>query len=128
MDCGGVNCSRYVAGHAALHNETTHHPVAVSFSDLSVWCYNCNSYIQSRALMPLLGTLHRAKFGHLVPGESYFVCNACRARIRNGVRWHCKDCKDYDLCSDCKDANKTSDSHEATHAFTCNVDHERSPY
>jgi histone deacetylase 6 len=27
------------------HNETTKHPLVLSFSDLSVWCYGCDSYV-----------------------------------------------------------------------------------
>ena len=29
------------------HNEESKHPVALSFSDLSFWCYECDSYITS---------------------------------------------------------------------------------
>lgn len=27
------------------HNEETGHPIALSFSDISVWCYACDDYI-----------------------------------------------------------------------------------
>ncbi len=36
---------RYVHGHMASHNSVTDHKIAVSFSDLSFWCYSCDSYI-----------------------------------------------------------------------------------
>ena len=37
--------NRFVASHMAAHNEESQHPLAVSFSDLSVWCYACDSYV-----------------------------------------------------------------------------------
>lgn len=27
------------------HNQDTDHPIALSFSDLSFWCYECDYYI-----------------------------------------------------------------------------------
>jgi hypothetical protein len=32
------------------HNEKTSHPIALSFADFSYWCYDCESYIQSKHL------------------------------------------------------------------------------
>ena len=58
---GSVNCSRHVSGHAALHAQATSHALSVSFSDLSVWCYACDSYIASPLLDGLLNALHEAK-------------------------------------------------------------------
>ena len=58
---GSVNCSRHVSGHAALHAQATSHALSVSFSDLSVWCYACDSYIASPLLDGLLNALQAAK-------------------------------------------------------------------
>ena len=30
------------------HYEQTKHPLALSFSDLSFWCYDCNNYVESQ--------------------------------------------------------------------------------
>ena len=60
LTCGEVHCSRYVAGHAAQHNEETGHPIAFSFSDGSFWCYEDNCYITNKRLDRL-----RKIFGHI---------------------------------------------------------------
>ncbi|KAH3755982.1 histone deacetylase 6 [Pelomyxa schiedti] len=51
--CFSHNCSRYVAGHAADHYDRTNHPVAVSLSDASFWCYECESYIEHPSLVSM---------------------------------------------------------------------------
>lgn len=75
LECGVVRCSRYVNGHALAHWETTKaaaaaaggdgvgHCVAVSLSDLSVWCYACRAYlIDDETLGPVLKQLETLKF------------------------------------------------------------------
>lgn len=62
--CGDVNCSRYVKGHQSEHNKTTGHAIAISFSDLSVWCYSCDDYITDPYISRgPLSELHQMKFG-----------------------------------------------------------------
>jgi len=63
MCCGATCCSRHVKGHAAEHNKSTGHPISISFSDLSVWCYSCDEYIKHRDILPVINALHIAKFG-----------------------------------------------------------------
>jgi len=63
LQCGKTNCSRYVQGHAAQHYGDTEHPIGVSFTDLSVWCYKCDSYIKHPSLADLLWKIHDVKFG-----------------------------------------------------------------
>jgi hypothetical protein len=58
---GTVGCSREINGHALQHAQATSHALSVSFSDLSVWCYACDSYIVSPLLSELLGALSHAK-------------------------------------------------------------------
>jgi len=125
--CGVVACSRYVASHMSAHNNITNHPITVSFSDLSVWCYLCDSYISSPQLLAMLGVLHQAKFGHQMPGESYFICDSCSKRIKNNVRWRCTVCEDFDLCTECKNNGKFDPPHTAEHTLTSNLDHEKPP-
>jgi NAD-dependent SIR2 family protein deacetylase len=58
---GTVGCSREINGHALQHAQATSHALSVSFSDLSVWCYACDSYIVSPLLSDLLAALSHAK-------------------------------------------------------------------
>lgn len=37
----------------AVHNQTTNHSIALSFSDASFWCYDCDSYIKNQDLFEL---------------------------------------------------------------------------
>lgn len=50
LTCNEIACSRYVKGHMAEHNQVTKHSIALSFSDGSYWCYDCESYIDSQLL------------------------------------------------------------------------------
>uniref|UniRef100_A0A2M4BB43 Protein deacetylase HDAC6 n=1 Tax=Anopheles marajoara TaxID=58244 RepID=A0A2M4BB43_9DIPT len=62
--CYGIYCGRYVGQHMVQHStDTLDHPIALSFSDLSVWCYGCDSYIDNGALHPYKTLVHVAKFG-----------------------------------------------------------------
>ncbi len=61
IDDGFVGCSRHVHGHAALHATATGDSIYVSLSDLSVWCYACDSYITSPVMTPLLHRLSNSK-------------------------------------------------------------------
>eukprot|EP00736_Rhodelphis_marinus_P004972 Rmarinus@m.16498 len=65
LTCGGVFCSRYVNEHMLLHaivTDSDEHKVCISFSDLSVWCYRCESYISSPTVQPHLSALRAYKF------------------------------------------------------------------
>lgn len=59
--CSTVFCSRYVNCHMVDHNSETGHPVVLSFSDVSVWCYACDSYITSTLLRPIIQAAELAK-------------------------------------------------------------------
>lgn len=92
LDCGVVRCSRYVNGHALEHYKYTSstvactpcdlekktssnnmkgeaeistegHCLAVSLADLSVWCYECESYVIHDTLDPIVKKLQDLKFG-----------------------------------------------------------------
>ena len=62
MACRTIHCSRYVNEHMVKHNESTEHPVALSFSDASFWCYKCESYIDAPSLRACRVALSAAKF------------------------------------------------------------------
>lgn len=61
--CQEVNCSRYVSSHGVSHFNDTNHGLAISFSDLSVWCHICDAYLEHEALDPLLVFFRNLKFG-----------------------------------------------------------------
>lgn len=47
LECYTVHCARSVNAHGMHHEENTGHPLTLSFSDISVWCYACESYIDN---------------------------------------------------------------------------------
>ena len=62
LKCGDVFCSRYINSHMADHCDQTQendHCIVVSFSDLSFWCYKCDSYIEH----PVLRTVRTVVYG-----------------------------------------------------------------
>ncbi|TPP60818.1 Histone deacetylase 6 [Fasciola gigantica] len=65
--CHETGCGRYAQAHMLEHYKTTGHPIALSFADLSTWCYQCESYIKSPVLNELQRIVHRAKFGEDPP-------------------------------------------------------------
>ncbi|KAF2074535.1 hypothetical protein CYY_004162 [Polysphondylium violaceum] len=62
LECGVISCSKYVNGCASKHYESTKHPIAASFSDLSFWCYECDSYVHDKCLFEILDILQTIKF------------------------------------------------------------------
>uniref|UniRef100_A0A3Q2PSL3 Histone deacetylase 6 n=1 Tax=Fundulus heteroclitus TaxID=8078 RepID=A0A3Q2PSL3_FUNHE len=54
LTCYQVCCGRYVNEHMVTHGAVMEHPMVLSFADLSVWCYLCESYIhhQVRGIRP----------------------------------------------------------------------------
>ncbi|XP_014270934.1 histone deacetylase 6 isoform X2 [Halyomorpha halys] len=63
LTCYSVECGRYVNGHMMEHNGSTNHPLTLSFSDLSVWCYPCQNYIDNQVLYAAKNAAHISKFG-----------------------------------------------------------------
>ncbi|OIV92591.1 hypothetical protein TanjilG_07582 [Lupinus angustifolius] len=62
LSCKEVLCSRFVNKHMLHHFENDHiHCVALSFSDLSVWCFSCNAYLDPQ-LIPLLRPLYQLAY------------------------------------------------------------------
>ncbi|KAI8577115.1 hypothetical protein K450DRAFT_253735 [Umbelopsis ramanniana AG] len=62
LTCGGVYCSRYQNNCAKLHSTEAGHAIALSLSDLSVWCYQCDEYITSPSLDTLKRRVYILKF------------------------------------------------------------------
>uniref|UniRef100_A0A7N0TMS2 UBP-type domain-containing protein n=1 Tax=Kalanchoe fedtschenkoi TaxID=63787 RepID=A0A7N0TMS2_KALFE len=68
--CKDVFCSRFVNKHMVDHNQATSHSLAFSFSDLSVWCYACDAYLDAQVmkqLRPAYETAYLLKFGQAPP-------------------------------------------------------------
>lgn len=50
LHCKAVYCSRYIQGHMKRHVEHHEgHCVCISYRDLSIWCFQCDSYITHEA-------------------------------------------------------------------------------
>ena len=54
--------NRYVNGHQVEHHSRSSHPLALSFSDLSVWCFDCDSYVDNQVLYNVKNLAHKDKF------------------------------------------------------------------
>ncbi|CAD5117921.1 DgyrCDS6666 [Dimorphilus gyrociliatus] len=63
LSCYKVYCGRFVNEHMLMHGIESNHPLVLSFADLSVWCYKCDSYIHHPALLPAKRAAHINKFG-----------------------------------------------------------------
>ncbi|RZF39849.1 hypothetical protein LSTR_LSTR000497 [Laodelphax striatellus] len=61
--CYRVFCGRFVNGHMVQHGDDNSHPLCLSFSDLSVWCYGCEAYVDNPVLFPAKNAAHLSKFG-----------------------------------------------------------------
>ena len=68
--CLTIHCSRYVKEHMLIHGTEKEHSVTLSFSDISVWCYTCNDYIDNPKLYPFKNAVHKSKFGEEMPKTS----------------------------------------------------------
>uniref|UniRef100_A0A915DD43 UBP-type domain-containing protein n=1 Tax=Ditylenchus dipsaci TaxID=166011 RepID=A0A915DD43_9BILA len=64
LTCYSTNCSRFVNQHAEQHFLVENHPMAISISDFSVWCYECNSYVHNEVLFATKNALNKSKFGN----------------------------------------------------------------
>ncbi|XP_026325993.1 ubiquitin carboxyl-terminal hydrolase 3-like isoform X2 [Hyposmocoma kahamanoa] len=47
LQCGAVNCGRYVNGHAKQHAEEALHQLCMSCDVYSVYCYKCDDYVSN---------------------------------------------------------------------------------
>lgn len=73
LSCKEVLCSRFINGHMLEHYENTGHCLAISYSDLSVWCFSCDAYLDAQViaqLRPAYETGHLLKFGVEPPHRS----------------------------------------------------------
>ncbi|KAG7280860.1 hypothetical protein CRUP_010842 [Coryphaenoides rupestris] len=66
LTCYQVFCGRYVNEHMVVHGAVAEHPIVLSFSDLSVWCYHCEAYVHNKALFEAKNSAHCCKFGEAI--------------------------------------------------------------
>ncbi|XP_051185392.1 uncharacterized protein [Lolium perenne] len=74
--CKDVLCSRFINKHMLHHFQETGHCLALSFSDLSVWCFACDSYLDAQSILelrPVYEVAHLLKFGERPPFRSLEV-------------------------------------------------------
>ena len=72
--CFSVHCSRYVNEHMLMHGLEKEHVMTLSFSDISVWCYACNDYLDNEDLYPFQNEVHKRKFkGDEMPKRNKIV-------------------------------------------------------
>uniref|UniRef100_A0A0E0MMU1 UBP-type domain-containing protein n=1 Tax=Oryza punctata TaxID=4537 RepID=A0A0E0MMU1_ORYPU len=74
--CKDVLCSRFINKHMLYHYQDTGHCLALSFSDLSVWCFACDSYLDVQSILelrPVYEVAHLMKFGQRPPFRSLDV-------------------------------------------------------
>jgi len=62
LACNAVACSRYAKNHMVDHNQRTEHQMVLSYSDLSVWCYGCDSYVNNEKLERVKMDAYKDKF------------------------------------------------------------------
>ncbi|XP_010939126.1 uncharacterized protein [Elaeis guineensis] len=70
LSCKDVLCSRFINKHMLSHHQETGHCLALSFSDLSVWCFACEAYLDVQMiwqLRPVYEVAHLLKFGQRPP-------------------------------------------------------------
>ncbi|KAH7652489.1 Histone deacetylase family protein [Dioscorea alata] len=70
LSCKDVLCSRFINKHMVGHHQETGHCLALSFSDLSVWCFACEAYLDVQKIWQLRAvyeTAHLLKFGQRPP-------------------------------------------------------------
>jgi len=54
----------------------------------------------------------------LVGKHAGFSCDGCGARDFTGIRFHCDECKDFDLCARCHASGFENEKHSSSHKMT----------
>ncbi|XP_012058675.1 PREDICTED: LOW QUALITY PROTEIN: histone deacetylase 6 [Atta cephalotes] len=67
LQCYTVHCARSINQHAMQHAEEFEHPITLSFSDISVWCYSCEAYVDNPRLYAARNAAHQSKFNEELP-------------------------------------------------------------
>ncbi|XP_013183933.1 histone deacetylase 6 isoform X2 [Amyelois transitella] len=67
LHCYVTACGRSINGHMQSHYRTTQHPLVLSLIDLSVWCNECDAYVDNALLYDAKNNAHLCKFGEEMP-------------------------------------------------------------
>lgn len=67
LHCYKIYCARSINQHAIIHGQNFEHPLTLSFTDLSVWCYCCEAYIDNPRLHSAKSAAYRGKFNEELP-------------------------------------------------------------
>lgn len=70
LSCKDVYCSRFINKHMLEHYQQKGHCLALSYSDLSVWCFACDAYLDAQVIQQLrvvYETAYILKFGEAPP-------------------------------------------------------------
>ncbi|OQV13167.1 putative Histone deacetylase 6 [Hypsibius exemplaris] len=70
LKCYQVHCSRHVNGDAQRHRDREGHELVLSYADLSVWCFACDSYINNPITHSAKQAAYLSKFGEMSPEEA----------------------------------------------------------
>jgi len=75
LTCYSVGCCRFKNAHALSHFQESKHPISLSFSDLSTWCYECEAYIRNPKLSHVFSLAHESKFKATPenPSTTYYI-------------------------------------------------------
>jgi hypothetical protein len=75
LTCFGVYCGRFHHKHALAHFSLVNHPICMGLGDLSIWCYECMSYVDHNQAPRLASMYEELRFlkeqaqGQHVPGQ-----------------------------------------------------------
>ncbi|KAK9165950.1 hypothetical protein Scep_001141 [Stephania cephalantha] len=78
--CKDVLCSRFVNKHMLEHYQEKGHCLALSYSDLSVWCFSCDAYLDAQVILqlrPVYEIAHLLKFGEAPPFRTMQLLQVC---------------------------------------------------
>jgi histone deacetylase 6 len=75
LTCSKCFCGRFCLGHSSSHSahEENQHSLVLSLADLSIWCYQCDSYIHPKAdqtLTRIHREVYKLKFGQEAPSTN----------------------------------------------------------
>ncbi|KAJ8643693.1 hypothetical protein MRB53_005441 [Persea americana] len=84
LSCKDVLCSRFVNQHMLKHFQETEHCLALSYSDLSVWCFCCDAYLDAQVILqlrPVYEVAHLLKFGERPPFRTIEYLQLCDNQV-----------------------------------------------
>jgi len=71
LSCYKVMCGRFVKEHMVGHSKESGHQLAMSFADLSIWCYACESYVRNEKLFEAFAAAYKDKFNEEPPAGCF---------------------------------------------------------